>query len=265
MEALTTMDRVWRALADPTRRALLDLLRTGPRTTGDLAELTPGLTRFAVMKHLAVLEEAGLVIAEKSGRSRLNHLNAVPLRLIYERWVSRYEDHWAASLVSLKYHIEKEHDMSTKTLPSPARIASVQTEIVINAPRQRVYDTFMHRPGDWFYPDEASRRSKSMHLEPRVGGRFYMRDEEGVKKGDENLLAVITLMRPERKIRMSGDFTMPNALLANVTIAFEDAGTGTRVHIDHRMLGEFADGDPGEFEAGWRDGLEKLKRACEGA
>lgn len=101
------LDKVFGALADPTRRRILDLLRDGGRTTGALAAAFPGLSRFGVMKHLRVLEEAGLVIAKREGRRRYNHLNAVPLRMMYERWVSRYADRWAAGLVELKKRIEE--------------------------------------------------------------------------------------------------------------------------------------------------------------
>ncbi len=100
-------DPVWKALADPTRRRLLDLLRDGPRTVNQLCEpFAAEVTRFAVMKHLGVLKEAGLVLDRKQGRQVWNYLNAVPLRLIYERWVSRYADVWARSLVSLKRQAE---------------------------------------------------------------------------------------------------------------------------------------------------------------
>ena len=97
-----TFDAVFGALADPTRRRILDELRKGPCTTGDLAECFPGLSRFAVMKHLRVLTDAGLVIAEPVGRKVWNHLNVVPLRRAYERWVSPFADLWATSLENLR-------------------------------------------------------------------------------------------------------------------------------------------------------------------
>ncbi len=101
------LDEVFKALADPTRRAILDELKDGPKTTGTLVERFPEMTRFGVMKHLGVLEKAGLLVARKEGRTRWNHLNAVPLRLMYERWVSQYEDQWAGSLVRLKNQVER--------------------------------------------------------------------------------------------------------------------------------------------------------------
>ena len=99
------LDPVWKALADPTRRRLLDLLKDGRRTTGDLCNAFD-LSRFAVMKHLGVLEAAGLITVQRQGRERWNCLNFVPLRQIYERWLSPYQELWAGSLLRLKRQAE---------------------------------------------------------------------------------------------------------------------------------------------------------------
>jgi DNA-binding transcriptional ArsR family regulator len=101
------LDLTWKALADPTRRAILDLLRQKPRTTTDIVERFPKLTRFGVMKHLSVLREVGLVQTREEGRSVTNILNVVPIRLIYERWVSDYQDLWLRQLASLKRSLER--------------------------------------------------------------------------------------------------------------------------------------------------------------
>jgi DNA-binding transcriptional ArsR family regulator len=100
------LDPVWKALADPTRRTILDLLRPGPCTTTEIVRHFPKLTRFGVMKHIGVLRDAGLVQTRQEGRRTLNSLNAVPIRQIYERWVSGYADLWASKLVSLKKSLE---------------------------------------------------------------------------------------------------------------------------------------------------------------
>ncbi|MFG0256592.1 MAG: ArsR/SmtB family transcription factor [Phycisphaerales bacterium JB043] len=102
------LDPVFKALADSTRRRLLDVLREGPRTVGDLAGQVEGMSRFGVRKHLEVLEGAGLVITRKEGRKRWKHLNALPLRRMYERWVSPYADVWATNLESLARHVERD-------------------------------------------------------------------------------------------------------------------------------------------------------------
>jgi DNA-binding transcriptional ArsR family regulator len=100
------LDRVFKALANAERRAILDALRGGPKATGELVMLFPSLSRFAVMQHLRVLARAGLVVQRKSGRIRSNFLNAVPIRWLYERWVSGYEGHWAGALTALKRRAE---------------------------------------------------------------------------------------------------------------------------------------------------------------
>lgn len=100
------LEPVFKALASPWRRKILDMLREGPLTTSDLHAALPELSRFAVMQHLTVLEDANLVIARREGRQRFNHLNAVPIRQVYERWVSNFEGHWAGALLSLKAMLE---------------------------------------------------------------------------------------------------------------------------------------------------------------
>jgi DNA-binding transcriptional ArsR family regulator len=101
-------DLVFKALADPTRRHLLDQLfeREGRTLTELEADLE--MTRFGVMKHLKVLEQAGLVTTKKRGREKLHFLNAVPIRLVHNRWVSKYSEPWAAGLSGLKQAIEEE-------------------------------------------------------------------------------------------------------------------------------------------------------------
>ena len=104
---LSCMDAVFKALADPTRRSLLDeLFKEDGQTLGKLEERLP-MTRFGVMKHLKVLQEAGLVVARRRGREKLHFLNAVPIRLVHDRWVSKFAEPWAATLSELKTSIEE--------------------------------------------------------------------------------------------------------------------------------------------------------------
>ena len=95
-------DAVFRALADETRRSILDDLRDGPLTTGAIADRHAEMSRYGVMDHLAVLVEAGLVIVERRGRDRLNHLNPVPIRRIQDRWLSRFAAEIASELLALE-------------------------------------------------------------------------------------------------------------------------------------------------------------------
>lgn len=96
------LDPVWKALSDPTRRKILDLLRVGSLTTTEIVDSFEKMSRHAVMKHLDVLREAGLVITREDGRRRINSLNAVPIRQIYERYVGPFTELWSNMLLRVK-------------------------------------------------------------------------------------------------------------------------------------------------------------------
>jgi DNA-binding transcriptional ArsR family regulator len=107
MRNVSDDNQVFKALADPTRRFLLDLLfEQEGRTLTDL-ERKVAMTRIGVMKHLRILEDAGLVVTEKSGREKLHFLNPVPIRLIHDRWINKYTEHRVSALVELKQRLEK--------------------------------------------------------------------------------------------------------------------------------------------------------------
>jgi uncharacterized protein YndB with AHSA1/START domain len=128
------MDDVFRALADPTRRSLLDeLFKEDGQTLSVLEQRLP-MTRFGVMKHLKVLEEAGLVVTKKRGREKLHFLNAVPIRLVHDRWVSKYAEPWAATLTGLKTRLEdrtmeKVFEIYIKTTPERLWQAITDSEL----------------------------------------------------------------------------------------------------------------------------------------
>ena len=105
---MTDDDRVFKALADPTRRLLLD--RLFERDGRTLTDLESGLemTRFGVMKHLRVLEDADLVVTRRSGREKLHFLNPVPIRLIHDRWIDKYRERRVSALADLKHELEQE-------------------------------------------------------------------------------------------------------------------------------------------------------------
>lgn len=107
MRKRTDDDRVFKALADPTRRFLLDRLHLRDGRTLTELESALDMTRFGVMKHLRVLEEANLVVTIKSGREKLHFLNPVPIRLIHNRWIDKYTEHHVSALADLKAKLEE--------------------------------------------------------------------------------------------------------------------------------------------------------------
>src|ERR1700751_4787196 len=138
-------DRVFKALADSTRRHLLDRLfeRDGRTLTELESELD--MTRFGVMKHLRVLEDAGLVVARKQGREKLHYLNPVPIRLIHDRWVSKYAEPWAAGLSRLKTDLEVETMKTVKKVSWAAGSAPVAAgmavfEVFIKTTPERLWE-----------------------------------------------------------------------------------------------------------------------------
>src|SRR5438874_10396392 len=128
------MDEVFKALADPTRRSILDrLFREDGQTLGALQGRFR-MTRFGVMKHLKQLENAGLVVTKRRGREKLHYLNAVPIRLVHDRWVSKYAEPWAASMSELKGRLEEEtmekvFEIYIKTTPERLWEAITDSEV----------------------------------------------------------------------------------------------------------------------------------------
>jgi DNA-binding transcriptional ArsR family regulator/uncharacterized protein YndB with AHSA1/START domain len=138
------MDQVFKALADPTRRGLLDELFRRDGQTLSALEARIGMTRFGVMKHLSVLERAGLVTTRRQGREKLHYLNTVPIRLVHDRWVSKYAEPWAATLSALKTHLE---DHTVSTLPpvswangtAPVAAGTAVFEVFIKTTPERLW------------------------------------------------------------------------------------------------------------------------------
>jgi uncharacterized protein YndB with AHSA1/START domain/biotin operon repressor len=133
MDGGDAMDPVFRALADPTRRSLLDeLFRADGQTQGALESRLP-ISRFGVAKHLKVLEDAGLVVTRRRGREKLHFLNPVPIRLAHDRWVSKYAEPWVAGLSDLKTRLEKTmekiYEIYIKTTPERLWEAITDPEI----------------------------------------------------------------------------------------------------------------------------------------
>ena len=125
-------DLVFRALADPTRRHLLDrLFERDGRTLTELESELRQMTRFGVMKHLRVLEDAGLVVTRRSGREKLHYLNPVPIRLIHDRWIDKYTERRVSALAELKTELE-ENRMTTMT----AQTTQVYTVFIKATPKQ---------------------------------------------------------------------------------------------------------------------------------
>jgi len=236
------MDEVFRALADPTRRSLLDeLFNEDGQTLSALEQRLP-MTRFGVMKHLKVLEEAGLVVTRKRGREKLHFLNPVPIRLVHDRWVSKYAEPWAATLTDLKRRLEdrtmeKVFEICIKT--TPERL----WEAITDGEQRRKYNFGVGVRSDW---TEGSRvEGVHPHGGPMTEG--------------ENLE-----VDPPRRLVQSFNALWSDDVKAEgtsrVTWEIEPVGDSCRLVVTHDQLRE---GAHDEVYGGWPMILSGLKTLLE--
>jgi uncharacterized protein YndB with AHSA1/START domain len=236
------MDAVFRALADPTRRSLLDeLYRQDGQTLSALEQRLP-MTRFGVMKHLKLLEEAGLVATKKRGREKLHFLNPVPIRLVHDRWVSKYAEPWAAALSGLKNRLEdtmeKVFEIYIKT--TPERLWEAITD---NEMRQQ-YNFGVGVTSDW-----------------TTGSRY-----EGVHPGASISIAEGENLEVDPPRRLVQSFTalwsdeVKREGPSRVTWEIEPIGDSCRLTVTHDELREGANG---QLYGGWPQILSGLKTLLE--
>jgi DNA-binding transcriptional ArsR family regulator len=147
----------------------LDLLRDGPQTTGALAAQFPKLSRYAVMQHLGVLAEAGLVLYRHEGRTRLNFLNPVPLQRAYERWMRPLAQRVGADVLALERHLLTPKE--TKMSDTLHRVIRIESETKINRPPEAVFEALTTGLNGWW--PHRTRDDAKIVYEPRVGGRLY--------------------------------------------------------------------------------------------
>lgn len=247
------MDTVFRALANPTRRALLDDLRTRDgQSLGEL-ERHRDMTRFGVMKHLRVLEEAGLVTTVRRGRATLHFLNAVPIRQIHDRWVSKYAEPVAAALTDLKRRLE-EHDVNEYRVVGGAAAMTV-FEIYIKTTPERLWQAIT---------DPAMRAVYSFGVRVDsdwTAGSAYRSGVPGVVEiaEGENLE-----VDPPRRLVQTMTALWSDAVRAvgptRVTWEIEPVGTSCRLRVTHDRLPD--DANPEVF-GGWPMILSGLKTLLE--
>jgi DNA-binding transcriptional ArsR family regulator/uncharacterized protein YndB with AHSA1/START domain len=244
---------VWKALSDPNRRKILDLLREGPRITNDLCNAFE-FSRFAVMKHLNVLEEAGLVVVQRKGRQRWNYLNAVPIRRIYERWVSEYEAHWATSLLQLQEFVERKGGrapMAEGTITAPAlKEIHIEQAIVIKARPALVFAALTNEISTWWRAPYFHRQdAQGIVLEPHLGGRLY--EEWG--DGEGLLLAIVSTIKRPYELRLSGSMGMPGPVSGVIAFQLEEKAEGTLLKLSHHAFGEIDEQAQANYSAGWSE------------
>jgi len=249
-------DAVFKALASPTRRAILDRLAEGPATTGDLVSATPDLTRYAVMQHLGVLEEAGLVLVTRAGRNRFNHLNAIPLREVYERWVGAIAGSSATEMLALRRHVERK----TMTSHERPRIVRVENELRFDAAPERVFAAMTTDTLEWFPHTYGEDRVVGIIHEARAGG-LVMEDWGG---GMGHVYGLIQQWDPPRSMTTRAWLGLGVSLDTTTTVEADHDGSILRVTkvavgplTDEEAKGISTYGDLRHFEEPLRAWIEK--------
>ncbi|MCU1344227.1 MAG: putative HTH-type transcriptional regulator YuzN [Acidimicrobiia bacterium] len=232
------VDEVFKALADPTRRSLLDeLFRADGQTLSQLQERF-AMSRFGVMKHLKQLEEAGLVVTKRRGREKLHFLNPVPIRLVHDRWVSKYAEPWAAGLTGLKRHLE---DPMEKVFEIYIRTTPERLWEAITDPDIRAKFQFGNRiEGDW-----------------KPGGHFEITNPKApAPLGEGDNLEVDPPRRlVQTMVALWGDDVKAEGT-SRVTWEIEPVGDSCRLMVTHDQMREGA--NP-QIYGGWPMILSGLK------
>jgi uncharacterized protein YndB with AHSA1/START domain/DNA-binding transcriptional ArsR family regulator len=235
------VDDVFKALADPTRRSLLDeLFKQDGQNLRALKERLP-MTRFGVMKHLKVLEAAGLVVTRRRGREKLHFLNPVPIRLVHDRWVSKYAEPWAAALSGLKHRLEdktmqKVFEIYIKTTPERLWQAITDTEM------RRKYTFGAVVTSDW------------------TPGSRYVGVGRGTPIFEGENLEVEPPRRLVQSFRALWGEDLKSEGTSRVTWEIEPVGDSCRLTVIHDQLREDANA---QLYGGWPMALSGLKTLLE--
>ncbi len=259
---VTAAQNTWQALSDPTRRELLDLLRDGPRTTGQLCEPFD-VSRYAVMKHLAVLERAELIRVYRKGRQRFNELNAAPLKSAVDAWIQHYKSFWGTQLDQLKQHIEADpprasqpttgdHPMAKDTWSTDCGFINIEQEVRIKASPDRVFDAITSEIDKW-WAYRVCKGGAAMKLEAWPGGLMIESD------GDGNGLVWGRVLQIERAkiIRIEepmGNMPLPRSGAHIYKLAAD--GEHTIVKLICQQMGQLSEKDKACLEDGWKELLD---------
>jgi DNA-binding transcriptional ArsR family regulator/uncharacterized protein YndB with AHSA1/START domain len=255
------LDPVWRALSNPVRRRVLDLLRERARTTGEVAAAFPALSRFAVMQHLGVLEAAGLVLVRREGTRRFNTLNPVPLRQIYERWVSARAGLEAASALELKRYVERAEGGGRAMEMAAGKLEKIEMEVRLAARPERVFAALTVEMDRW-WPFRFRPEGKLV-VEPHVGGRCW----EDWGEGQGALHGFITYYEPPVKLGNCGIGAMADSYASTRWVTIEPEGEGSVCRMSLTLWGAvpeeavtmYREGNRAIFERHLREYLEHGK------
>ncbi len=241
---------IWKALADPTRRTIIDLLHDAPLTTGEISERIENLSRYAVMKHLGILEKANLITIRREGKFRWNYLNPVPIKESYEEWLRQ--------LLQLKKYAAK----STPLMGEPEksiRTTTLSLELSIAANRARVWSALTEEMSQWWPPQfYVHTSSVGMVLDLRLGGHWY----ELAEGGDGQLWGQVIGLEKGQRLLLQGPLSpaLGGPGLSFLHFDLRARGGKSTLHFSDTLFGDLAAGLGQRLDQDWELILKKSFR-----
>ena len=244
--------KTFKALADSNRRMMLDLVKETPGMTVSKLASHFSFTRYAVLKHLRVLEDAGLIVRRRNGRTKELYLNAIPIQAISDRWMSHYSARWA-SRTALKYELEKEETVTTET-----KLQQVYVLYIRSTP-EKVWDALVNpeRTRQYFYGTEIE-----CDLEPGSSLNYFMKDEKGEKVSA--LTGKILEVAPRKKLVHTFSFPQNSDKPSRASYELEAVADGNLVKLT--VTHDEFDGETRTYKetsGGWPILLNSLKTLLE--
>ena len=233
---------LWRALADSTRRRILDLLREGPLTTGEIAARFP-ISRIAVMRHLEVLSEAELVVSRKPGRQRWHYLNVVPLQRLQRRWADPSAAGFAAALLRLQDTVE----VRGRPMEGIRPTVDIALDIEIAGRPAAVFAALTGDVGGWWGPPFVTSRATSLALDPQLGGLLTERWKTG-----GHVIASVTGWAQDEHLALSGSFHL-GVGIGVAAFDLSPSGAATVLRFSFRAIGVVDADMAGELSRGWTE------------
>ena len=239
---------IWKALSDPTRRSILEILKAAPRTTGEISNEFTSLSRFAIMKHLGILEKANLITTRKEGKFRWNYLNAMPIQQAYDKWVN--------NLIQLKYFT----DQTSRDMAKTNKIITTTTlEVVttIRAKKTRVWRAMTTEIGKWWHEDfYTSPDTIRFVLETKLGGLMF--EDTGKKEGV--VWASVIGMDSPNSILLKGNLSTAfgGPAISFLKISLEDSGKSTQLHLTDTVLGAVSETLQQRLQTNWNQLFGRL-------
>lgn len=255
-QVIPETEPIWRALADPSRRSLLDLMRDGPKTTQQLCAHFP-TSRYAIMGHLSVLAEVGLILVERRGRERLNHLNPVPLQYAYDRWLKPLSASAAAVLTTLGVVAESE---GAEIMGSGI---DIRAEHLVARDATATWSALMGLAGWW---PRCWGKTENLVFEAHVGGRLGLLEAALASfngQGGGSLWGIIEEFYPTRTLAVRGAMGLRGPVSGYWRMDLIQQDEGTRVVLQHQVAGPVSDEDRDCFATGWKTTLRTLASVAE--